>query len=89
MTGRRENGMIIVKYCEKEAENMHVSNQTGRTPAWGTAVLGLVLYDKLGVSAGGTVLACGAASLVMPYLFFRLAGRLRLRPLLRRLGLPG
>lgn len=53
------------------------------------AVLGLVLYDKLGVSAGGTVLACGAASLVMPYLFFRLAGRLRLRPLLRRLGLPG
>lgn len=35
--------MIILKYCEKEAENMHVSNQTGRTPAWGTAVLGLVL----------------------------------------------
>ena len=53
------------------------------------AVLGLVLYDKLGLSAGGTVLACFAASLVMPYLFHRLAGRLHLWPLLRRLGLPG
>lgn len=53
------------------------------------AVLGLVLYDKLGLSAGGTVLACFAASLVMPYLFHRLAGRLHLRPLLLRLGLPG
>ena len=53
------------------------------------AVPGLVLYEKLGVSAGGTVLVCGAVSLVMPYLFCRLAGRLHLRPLLRRLGLPG
>lgn len=53
------------------------------------AVLGLVLYDKLGVSAGGTVLACFAAGLVMPYLFYQLAGRLHLRPLLQRLGLPG
>ena len=53
------------------------------------AVLGLVLYDKLGVSAGGTVLACFAASLVMPELFHRLAGQLHLRPLLRQLGLPG
>lgn len=53
------------------------------------AVPGLVLYEKLGVSAGGTVLICGAAGLVMPYLFCRLAGRLHLRPLLRRLGLPG
>lgn len=53
------------------------------------AVPGLVLYEKLGVSAGGTVLVCGTASLVLPYLFCRLAGRLHLRPLLRRLGLPG
>ena len=53
------------------------------------AVPGLVLYEKLGVSAGGTVLACFAAGLVMPYLFCRFAGRLHLRPLLRRLGLPG
>ena len=34
-------------------------------------------------------LSKGAVSLVMPYLFCRLAGRLHLRPLLRRLGLPG
>ena len=47
------------------------------------------VYEKLGVSAGGTVLACFAASLVLPYLFCRFAGRLHLRPLLRRLGLPG
>ena len=53
------------------------------------AVLGLVLYAKLGISAGGTVLVCCAASLAMPYLFHRLAGRLHLRPLLQRLGLPG
>ena len=53
------------------------------------AVPGLVLYEKLGVSAGGTVLLCFAASLVLPYLFCWLAGRLHLRPLLRRLGLPG
>ena len=53
------------------------------------AVPGLVLYEKLGVSAGGTVLVCGAAGLVVPYLFCRLAGWLHLRPLLRRLGLPG
>ena len=35
------------------------------------------------------IMICGAAGLVMPYLFCRLAGRLHLRPLLRRLGLPG
>lgn len=52
------------------------------------AVLGMILYDKLGLPAVGTVIACMAAGLLVPWCIHKAAGPLRLRPVLQRLGLP-
>ena len=53
------------------------------------AMIGMLLYDKLHLPAIGVVAICMAAGLVVPYLIHKLAGALRMRPLLRLLGLPG
>lgn len=52
------------------------------------AVLGMILYDKLQFSAGGTVVLCMAAGLFLPLLLSRIIRRLGLQKILQRVGLP-
>ena len=52
------------------------------------ALLGMILYDKLHLPAGGTVLACMAASLLVPCAAHCLAHHTGLHRLLDKAGLP-
>ncbi len=52
------------------------------------AFLGMILFDKLGLPAVGVVVLCMAASLLLPWLFHRLAAKLGLQNFFAALGLP-